>query len=214
MVGRLRLEGDVEATRGAIARWFAARGRDRFTWCVGDLAVPHDLASELLDLGATPDPEDPILTCMTLTEEPPAVPGVETRVVRDYDEFATTRELTWDAFGIDESARVLMRSRLPEVWTDIQKHSTQTWVALIDNEIVATAAADFLGECVLLAAGATAPHARGRGAYRALVRARWDAAVRSGTPALVAQAGQMSRSILERLGFRELGRLRVLVDRT
>ena len=34
----------------------------------------------------------------------------------------------------------------------------------------------------------TLPDARGRGAYRALVRARWDDAVRRGTPALVVHA--------------------------
>jgi len=33
------------------------------------------------------------------------------------------------------------------------------------------------------------------------VRARWDEAVRRGTPALAVGAGAMSRPILERLGF-------------
>lgn len=49
--------------------------------------------------------------------------------------------------------------------------------------------------------GATAEWARGRGAYRAVVRVRWDAAVERGTPALAVGAGSMSRPILERLGF-------------
>ena len=46
--------------------------------------------------------------------------------------------------------------------------------------------------------------ARGRGAYRAVVRARWDAAVARGTPALAVGAGPMSRPILERLGFEQV----------
>ena len=46
---------------------------------------------------------------------------------------------------------------------------------------------------------------RGRGAYRALVRARWDVAVERGTPALTVSAGAMSRPILERLGFVTVG---------
>jgi hypothetical protein len=44
------------------------------------------------------------------------------------------------------------------------------------------------------------------------VRARWDAAVERGTPALVVQAGRMSRPILDRLGFRTVCTIRALVD--
>ena len=61
--------------------------------------------------------------------------------------------------------------------------------------------------------GAVLPEARGRGAYRGLVSARWDDAVARGTPALVTQAGRMSAPILERLGFREVARIKILVDR-
>jgi len=64
-----------------------------------------------------------------------------------------------------------------------------------------------------LTGGAVAPWARGRGAYRALVAARWDDAVARGTPVLVTQAGPMSRPILGRLGFREVCEIRILVDR-
>ena len=49
-----------------------------------------------------------------------------------------------------------------------------------------------------------------RGAYRAVVRARWDEAVRRGTPALAVGAGQMSRPILERLGFEQVLQFRRL----
>jgi predicted GNAT family N-acyltransferase len=47
----------------------------------------------------------------------------------------------------------------------------------------------------------TLPSARGRGAYRALIAARWDEAVARGTPALAVQAQETSRPILERCGF-------------
>jgi len=50
------------------------------------------------------------------------------------------------------------------------------------------------------------------GAYRALVRARWDDAVAPGQPALVVHAGAMSRPILERLGFQAVAELEVLLD--
>jgi GNAT superfamily N-acetyltransferase len=57
------------------------------------------------------------------------------------------------------------------------------------------------------------PQARGRGVYRALVRARWDDAVALGTPALCVHAGAMSRPILERRGFTCIGEVDVLGDR-
>jgi hypothetical protein len=54
---------------------------------------------------------------------------------------------------------------------------------------------------------------RGRGAYRALVRARWDAAVERDTPALTVSAGAMSGPVLDRLGFATIGQGDVLSDR-
>lgn len=60
--------------------------------------------------------------------------------------------------------------------------------------------------------GATLPDARGRGAYRALIRARWEYARASRAPALLTQAGAMSRPILERLGFRRIGHIHMLED--
>ena len=68
------------------------------------------------------------------------------------------------------------------------------------------------GTTVYLAGGATLPDYRGRGAYRALVRARWDAAVERGTPVLTVGAGEMSRPILERLGFSIVGWEDCLLD--
>jgi hypothetical protein len=45
------------------------------------------------------------------------------------------------------------------------------------------------------------------------VRARWDAAVERGKPALTVGAGPMSAPILERLGFEHVGRIDTLIDR-
>jgi hypothetical protein len=64
----------------------------------------------------------------------------------------------------------------------------------------------------MLISGGVLANARGRGAYRALVRARWDDAVAAGQPALVVHAGAMSRPILERLGFQAVAEQEVLLD--
>ena len=88
----------------------------------------------------------------------------------------------------------------------------RTFVALIDGRIVAHGTSTYTEHGVTLNGGATAPDARGRGAYRALVSARWDDAVERGIPVLVTQAGAMSRPILERVGFVEVARIWILLD--
>jgi predicted GNAT superfamily acetyltransferase len=66
---------------------------------------------------------------------------------------------------------------------------------------------------VFLIGGAVARWARGRGLYRALVRARWDDAVARGTPTLVTQANPATSSpILRRLGFEQVCEIRRLED--
>jgi len=47
---------------------------------------------------------------------------------------------------------------------------------------------------------------------RALIAARWRETARTDPPALITQAGAISRPILERLGLRRVGRVEVLLD--
>ena len=75
------------------------------------------------------------------------------------------------------------------------------FAAWIDGRLAAAARSTLASCGVLLTGGATLPWARGRGAYRALVRARWDDAAARGTPALTVGAGPLSAPILYRLGF-------------
>ena len=82
----------------------------------------------------------------------------------------------------------------------------------LDGQIVCTGTAAPTPHGLLLYGGATLPSARRRGAYRALVRARWDYAVSRGTPVLITQGGSMSRPILERLGFAHVCHVHMLVD--
>jgi GNAT superfamily N-acetyltransferase len=78
------------------------------------------------------------------------------------------------------------------------------WLAYLDGRAVAWGTAVAGPRGLYLAGGATLPEARGRGAYRALVRARWDYAAQLGTPALTVGAQETSRPILERLGFERI----------
>jgi hypothetical protein len=87
-----------------------------------------------------------------------------------------------------------------------------TYAAWLDREIVSAGTCAPTPHGLLLYGGATVSRARGRGAYRALLRARWDEAMARGTPALITQGGSMSRPILERLGFEPVGHVHMLLD--
>jgi GNAT superfamily N-acetyltransferase len=114
---------------------------------------------------------------------------------------------------MDEEQRRAFEARAERQW-DIEDEqlAAALFVALIDGEVVASARALFGRTAVFLTGGGTRPSQRGRGAYRALVRARWEAAVEHGTPVLTTSAGAMSRPILERLGFSTVGWIDCLQD--
>jgi GNAT superfamily N-acetyltransferase len=101
------------------------------------------------------------------------------------------------------------RAELPERWESGPLAMHAAW---LDGQLVGAGTSCTTPHGLALFGGATLPEARGRGAYRALVRARWEHAVAGGTPALLTQAGAMSRPILERLGFQRVGHIDMLID--
>jgi GNAT superfamily N-acetyltransferase len=213
MVLRPRLH-DVDPALAAARAWFAKRGRDRYMWMVADSSEPFDLCEQLIARGLTPD-TDPVSAGMVLEHEPEGVAAVEVRKVTTYDESLAAAMLSWESFDFTpeqiEEGKNTHRERY-ELWKDFQ--GGNQFFALVDGEVVGSGGAAYLAPGVYLAGGNVAQHMRGRGVYRALVRARWDEAVRRGTPALVVQAGRMSRPILARLGFETICEMRAFVDST
>lgn len=214
VVQRLRLGTEVEA---AVAEVRAVLRRlDRplgCQWEVSQSATPGDLPARLVALGFEDDPE-PYVVGMILTHQPPPAPAaVEVRRVATAEEFGLSQEIAREAFGVPEDARASMREGDAQQWEQLlASPESALYLALVDGEPVASARATFATAGVVLNSGATLPRARGRGAYRALVRARWDEGVRRSTPALVTQAGAHSRPILRRLGFVEVAEIRILRD--
>src|SRR5256714_11888255 len=118
-------------------------------------------------------------------------------------------ETALEAFGMPEERR---EAALAGARARYGEGPSEGYLAFVEGEPVGTATARFTDAAAVLFAGSVLPHARGRGAYRALVRARWDDAVAHGAPALVTHAGAMSLPILRRLGFREVATVRILLD--
>jgi GNAT superfamily N-acetyltransferase len=211
-VHRVRLQpGRVDELLESARRWFAFHERKQFAWFVGESATPGDLVERLRAAGATQYDEEPLLAAMVLTDAPEPVEGVEVRRVLTLEDFVTTMGVQARAFGLSEEEQV---ERAPELWDPIEQETTGTgFLALLDGEPVGSAAMLFTTAGIPLLLGANVlPHARGRGLYRALVRARWEEARRRGASGLVVQAGQMSRPILERLGFRTVSEIEVLLS--
>jgi GNAT superfamily N-acetyltransferase len=183
------------------------RGRDKTQWEVGSSAEPSDLVDQLLERGLIHD-KDPYAVALVLTSEPPPPPPeLVARRVATFEEFAAGAAVQWEAFESEEVEEA--RAMLPERWRDSPSVMHAAW---LDGELVAAGTAAPTEHGLLLYGGATLPRARGRGAYRALLHARWEEAVRNGTPTLITQGGSMSRTILERLGFERVGEVHMLLD--
>jgi hypothetical protein len=185
------------------------RGRRSTQWEVGSAATPANLVDLLLERGVVPD-SDPYAVALVLRHEPqPGPPGAVGRRVETFDEYAAACEVQFAAFETEGEELAEARALVADTWADRTTLMHAVWM---DGEVVSAGTAMPVSEGLLLYGGATAPHARGRGGYRTLLRARWDEAAARGTPALITQGGAMSRPILERAGFEPVGHIHMLLD--
>lgn len=199
----------VEAAR-AVAR---ERGKNVLAWW---LTSEHDeLAAALEDAGLvnkdTPGFEA-VENGMALTSPPAqrAAEHVRIGVVNEWEEWSAVAEVTREVFGFPEVPDEELHERFEEYLA--ARDLGVSLYAAVDDRIVASAYAAFGTAGINLFGASVAPEARGQGAYRSLVLARWDLAVERGTPALTVQAGRMSRPICERMGFGFVEAVRVFVD--
>jgi hypothetical protein len=209
-VQRQRLRADeIDDVLEEVRSLLRERARDSTQWEVGSSAEPADLVDRLLERGLIWDKE-PYAVALVLTHAPPAAPPeIAARRVETFEEYAAACAVQWEAFGMKEDKVEEEVALLPQRWRDTVNVMHAAW---LDGELVAAGTAAPTEYGLLLYGGATLPRARGRGAYRALLAARWADAVRNGTPALITQGGSMSRPILERLGFERVGEIRMLLD--
>jgi hypothetical protein len=176
------------------------------TWWLGPSCKPADLPERLLEHGLTVA-EPPLVKALALVEAPPPVPhDVDVSRITTFDEFVAARDVQWDAFDVPAERRERQRAHLRADFDEsVELGIPVGFLARLDGRPAATGLAVPSDRGVFLIAGSTAPWARGRGLYRALVRARWDYAVARGTPALVTQAvPDTSYPILKRLGFQDV----------
>jgi hypothetical protein len=199
---------EVDAVIGEVRAALTERGRTQTQWEVGSSA-PAGLVDALLERGLARDKE-PYAVALVLTREPPPIAeGLTARAVENFEEYAAANAVQWEAFEASDEDIAEARKMLPERYRITPNTTHAVW---LDGEIVCAGTSAPTEHGFLLYGGATLPRARGRGAYRALNRARWDDAVARGTPALITQGGSMSGPILEKLGFERVGEVHMLLD--
>lgn len=185
-------------------------------WYLGPSTRPAGLADELLALGLR-DPPDGSgkLYALVLDHEPSnGSTDIETHELVTVADHTAAAEARWEAFRRSEEERAHERGFLVayyEEYLRTKDRSMISFVATIDGRVAGSANALLSDRGLFLVGGSTAPWARGRGVYRALVAARWRYAVGRGTPALAVHAiHDTSAPILRRLGFREVCAMRCL----
>lgn len=185
-------------------------------WYIGPSARPTGIVDELTALGVR-EPADGsgTLHALLLDGDPTDVtPDVETREVSSMSDHTAAAEVRWEAFERPLEEREHERGFLVtyyEEYLRTRNRSMISFVATVDGRVAGTASALLSNRGLFLIGGSTAPWARGRGVYRALVAARWRYAVDRGTPALAVHAiHNTSSPILRRIGFKHICTMRHL----
>lgn len=192
---------DLEALIARQRDWSIALGKD-VEW----KTYGHDLPAELPELlvAAGFEPEEPesvvVGTVEALAGHPTGIEGVVLRETTDPADFAAIGDLESAVWGED----------MTWIGDDLRDRVAQhgpggirVLVAEADGRVVSAAWLVMRPgtEFASLWGGSTLAEFRGRGIYRALVARRAQIAAGAGYRLLQVDASEMSRPILERLGF-------------
>ena len=213
---RMRLPRDPGKRIDEIRAWFRSQGCAKWMWVLGPSSTPSDLERHLRFGHDLETVEEAGHRALLLDHAPPPGPaGVDIREVRTFEAFCDLDEVQSIAFGESAAVRADMVASRSSRWDDLGRSADVALVAYVDGVPVAGATMAPLQDGVwFLLGGATIPEARGRGLYQALVHGRWIASLERGGLALATHAGSMSAPILARLGFVDVGRIDLILERT
>jgi hypothetical protein len=186
------------------------------TWWLDPDTRPADLHERLISLGfEEPDDRGALLRALVCVETPPPGPAdVRVDRVETFEDHLAAIEVMWETFGTPPDRREQQRPHLRREFEAARAAGVPvTFLAHADGRPAGLGRSIYSDRGVFLVAGGVLPWARGRGVYKALVRARWDDAVARGTPALVTEARlDTSYPILTRVGFVDVAEIRRVQD--
>lgn len=189
-------------------------------WQLDPGTEPSDFPEHLARHGILPDPHGSEVAVMVLRADArvdaPPVAGLE--FVDPLGDIATFRKMdavASEAFqaGVpgSDAETVAMQDRRRRNF--IAAGNRRFLLATIDGEPAGSSnMALFPPTAATINGGSVRPKFRGRGIYRAMVAERLRIAREAGVDGLVVWGGEMSRPILERLGFVKVGWRRFYVD--
>lgn len=202
-------DGEAPDAVAGVRELLAPAGTRVVSWWLTERATPVDVEEQLLAAGLEIVPRDYRLDALlATTPPPPGPPEVDVRQATNAEQWAAVRELQDSVFDNPPERRPTREQLLAE----FPGTNSVLFGAWIDGELVGAGAAAPSSRGLLLWGGSVRADVRGRGCYRSLVRARWDEAVRRGTPALTVGANDKSGPVLRKLGFEKVLGLRRLED--
>ncbi len=202
---RIRAHG-IEAARviEEAKRWFSERGRSNCSFWLGPSTICEGLQAALADIGAKSLSPT---AAMVLRGEPPIVPGADVREVASMADYAEFLDIAFELEDQTASVRDAMLAQVgPQYASYCDNENSKAFLCSLDGVPVAAGLLRITSQPGIagLFASAARKAARGEGCYRALVRARYEAALAVGCRDVVTQASPFSRPILERLGFEKV----------
>jgi predicted N-acetyltransferase YhbS len=202
-------DGDAAEAVAEVRELLRPAGTRVVGWWLCERATPDGVEEQLLEAGLQLVESDYRLDgLLATTAPPPGPPEIEVSLATTAEEWAAVREVQNNVFDLPPERRPTREQHLAE----FGRTKTALFGARLDGELVGGGAATPSSRGMLLWGGSVREDARGRGCYRALVRARWEEAVRRGTPALTVSANDKSGPVLRRLGFEKVLEFRRLED--
>jgi GNAT superfamily N-acetyltransferase len=182
-------------------------------WILDPTTEPPDFAEHLARHGIPPAPHDPEVAVMVLPidakVEGPPVAGLEfVDPLADLAAFRKMDAVASEAFqggtpGNDQATIAMQERRRLNF---IAAGNRRFLLATVDGEPAGSSSiALFPPAAATINGGAVRPKFRGRGVYRAMVAERLRIARDAGVDGLCVWGGDMSRPILEKLGFEKVG---------
>ena len=188
-------EDEVDAVIDETLAHYARLGLS-FRWTVGPESAPADLGARLAARGLEAQRICGMAAELSSLVLAAPHPSVRVELVDLASEPVFTRVMAEGWQGDEGPLSIYHRLVL-----STSGSRTRLFLATVDGEPAGTASYVALDEVAFLMGAVVLPRLRGRGVYRALVRARLDDAATHGIPLAMSHAGAMSSPILARLGF-------------